>query len=219
MQYFPSRVAAGNMIADELEEKYRYENCAVLALGDGAVLVGTAIAQRLHCVINMLLIEPIQLPREINVVATINNFGGVTYNDEFSAGELEEIQAEYFGYIEQQKLEKLFAMNRLIGSGGTVDQNQLKGQMVIVVSDGLTNGFSMRAAAEFLKPICIEKLIMVTPFASVSAADQMHMLADEIICLNVLEDIISIDHYYDDAVVPSHSKIIEIIEKIILRWQ
>lgn len=91
MFYFPSRVAAGELIADKLEDKYRYEDCAVLALGDGAVLVGTAIARRLHCVINMLLLSPIQLPRETDVIATINNFGGVTFNDKFSPGELEEL--------------------------------------------------------------------------------------------------------------------------------
>lgn len=60
---------------------------------------------------------------------------------------------------------------------------------------------------------------MVTPFASVQAVDQMHILADEIICLNVLEDIISIDHYYDDNRLPPHEKIVQIIEDVILHWK
>lgn len=219
MYYFPSRIAAGDIIADKLVGKYRYEDCAVLALGDGAVVVGAKIASRLHCVINMLLLSSIHLPRETEAFASINNFGGITYNDKFSPGELEEIRSEYFSYIEQQKLQKMFEVNTLVGSGGVLDPNMLRNRNVIVVSDGLANGFSMRAASEFLKPVKIKKLIMVTPFASVNALDQMHILADEIVCINVIEDIISIDHYYDDCSLPSHPEVIRIIEDIILHWQ
>lgn len=219
MHYFPSRVAAGDLIADKLEPKYRYEDCAVLALGDGAVLVGSAIARRLHSAINLLLLSAIQLPRETEVLASINNYGGVTYNDRYSPGELEELRSEYFSYIEQQKLQKLFEMNELIGQGGVLAPNMLRNRTVIVVSDGLNNGFSMHAAAEFLKPIKINRLVMVTPFASVAAVDQMHILADEIVCLNVIDDIISIDHYYENCTLPPHDTIIRILEDIILHWE
>lgn len=210
---------AGNLIADQLEKSYRYQDCAVVALSDGAVLVGAEIAKRLHCVINMLLSSAIQLPRELEVLASIDNFGGVTYNDAFSPGELEEIKADYFNYIEQQKLQKLFEMNKLLGQGGVLDTRLLRNRVVIVVSDGLSNGFSMRAAYEFLKPIKTKKVIMVSPFASVPAVDQMHMLADEIVCLNVIEDIISIDHYYDDNAMPAHEAVVRILEDIVMHWK
>lgn len=182
-------------------------------------MVGTAIAARLHCVINMLLCSAIQLPRETEVLASIDNFGGLTFNNKYSPGELEEIQAEFFSYIEQQKLQKLFEMNELLGAGGVLSTDQLRNRVVVVVSDGLTNGFSMLAAADFLKPIKIKRLVMVTPFASVSAVDQMHVLADEIICLNVIEDVISIDHYYDDNTLPPHEAIVRILEDIVLLWK
>jgi predicted phosphoribosyltransferase len=78
-------------------------------------VVGAEIAKRLHCVINMLLSSAIQLPRELEVLASIDNFGGVTFNPVYSPGELEEVKAEYFSYIEQQKLQKLFEMNELLG--------------------------------------------------------------------------------------------------------
>ena len=219
MYYFPNRMFAGDLIADKLEPKYRYEDCAVLALSDGAVMVGSSIAKRLHSSISMLLLSAIQLPRETDALASINHFGGVTYNNKFSPGELEELRSEYFNFIEQQKLQKLFEMNELVGEGGILDPNLLRNRVVIVVSDGLTNGFSMHAAAEFLKPIKLKRMIMVVPFASVSAVDQMHMLADEIVCLNVMDNIISIDHYYEDSSMPPHETIISILEDIILNWK
>lgn len=49
----------------------------------------------------------------------------------------------------------------------------------------------MKAAAEFMKPFRIKQLIMVSPFATVAAVDQMHVLADELVCINVFDDIIS----------------------------
>jgi putative phosphoribosyl transferase len=219
MHYFPSRQAAGELIADQLESTYRYEDCAVLCLSDGAVMVGAQIAARLHCVLSMLLTSHIQLLGEPDVVAEMNHMGQVTYNNLLSAGELEEIQSENFNYLEQQKLEKLFQMNELLGQGGIIKPDLLRERNVIVVSDGLTSGLSLHAAAEYMKPIRVKRLIMVTPFASVQAVDQMHVLADEIICLNVLEDIISIDHYYEDNTLPAHEKIIHVIEDIILNWK
>ncbi|MEI9913757.1 MAG: hypothetical protein WDN66_02015 [Candidatus Saccharibacteria bacterium] len=38
---------------------------------------------------------------------------------------------------------------------------------------------------------------MATPVASVNAVDWMHVFADEIFCLSVVEDFIDNNHYYD----------------------
>lgn len=219
MYYFPSRQVAGSLLADELEVKYRYEDCAVVALNDGAVVVGAQIAARLHCVLSMLLTASIKLQGETDPLAQIDHTGTLTYNNMYSAGELEEIQSENFNYIEQQKLSKIFEMNRLLGQGGIITKDLLRERVVIVVSDGLTNGLSLHAAAEYLKPIKLKRLIMVAPFASVAAVDQMHILADEILCLNAIETVISVDHYYEDNTIPPHEKIISIIEDIILNWK
>jgi putative phosphoribosyl transferase len=219
MRYFPSRQIAGELIANQLEPTYRFEDCAVMALSDGGVIVGAQIAARLHCVLSMLLTSHIQLMGEPEIFAEMNHLGQLSYNDLLSAGELEYILSENFSYLEQQKLQKLFQMNSLLGQGGIIHPGLLRARNVIVVSDGLTNGLSLHAAAEYLKPIRIKRLIMVTPFATITAVDQMHILADEIVCLNVLEDIISVDHYYEKNTLPSHEKIIRVIEDIILHWK
>ena len=41
------------ILADQVLEKYRYENCAVVAIGEGGVLIGEQIAVKLHCVLMM----------------------------------------------------------------------------------------------------------------------------------------------------------------------
>ena len=73
--YFENRTEAGFKLAGELIEKYRYEDCAVVALNDGAVLVGEPIAAELHCVLTMLLIENIEIPGESLTIGGVSQAG------------------------------------------------------------------------------------------------------------------------------------------------
>ena len=110
-------------------------------------------------------------------------------------------------------------LNGLLGSGGLINRDLLRGHNIILASDGFKDGFSLDMALQFLKPIKIEKLIVASPLASVRAVDRMHITVDEINCLSVVEDYMDTDHYYDTNDIPDHQKIIETIERIVLLWQ
>lgn len=217
--YFKNRSEAGKLLAAKLAPKYRYENCAVVALSDGAVIIGAEIAKELHCVLTMLLTEDIKLPGEHNSLAVVDQDGKFTYNNMFSAGQLEEFSGEYHNYIEQEKRVRMHEMNKLLGSGGLIKREFLYMHNVILVSDGLNSALSLDAAAEFLKPIKTEKVIVATPLASVPAVDRMHIVADEIVCLNVVENFMNVNHYYDNNNLPSHEKIVQTIKDIVLAWE
>jgi putative phosphoribosyl transferase len=217
--YFASRAQAGHVLANQLTPKYRYENCAVVGLSDGGVVVGAQIAAALHCVLSLLLSEEITLPRELDAIAGIAQDGSVSYNATYSPGELDELVGEYYQYIEQEKLTRIHNLNQILGHGNTVDKRLLAGRHVILVSDGLSSGFAIDLAIAYLKPVPIEKIIVATPLASIKAVDRLHIAADEIYCLSVVESYISTDHYYDQHVVPPHEKVVEIIEQITLNWK
>ena len=207
------------MLAGELVPKYRYENCAVIGIGDGGVMVGAQIASQLHCVLTMLMIEEINLPREPVAIGGMMEDGTFSYNHAMSDGELDEMTSEYYGVIEQEKLAKFHKMNGLLGSGGLINRDLLRGHNIILVSDGFKDSFTLDMALDFLKKTKIEKLIVATPLASVRAIDRMHITVDEINCLSVVEDYMDTDHYYDSQDVPDHQTVVETIEKIILNWQ
>jgi predicted phosphoribosyltransferase len=116
-------------------------------------------------------------------------------------------------------MQSIHEMNSLLGRGGLIRRDLLADHNVILVSDGLNSGFSLDAAAQFLKPIRIEKLIVATPLASVPAVDRMHILADEIYCLNVLPDYMNTDHYYETKDTPKHDAVINIIESVVENWE
>lgn len=216
--YFASRVDAGKKLAELIAKKYEGKPCAVVGLSDGGVMVGAQIAIKLHCVLTMLMSEPIELPRETEAIGGVSQNGSFSYNTAYSPGELEELLGEYHSLVEQEKLQKIQDLHRLEGRRGLIRRDLLKDHVVILVSDGLSSGFSLDIAAEFLKPIKIARLIVATPLASVQAVDRMHILADEIFCLSVLQEYISTDHYYDTQDVPKHDQVVKTVDQIVTHW-
>ena len=217
--YFASRTAAGKTLAEQIAKRYSKEQCAVVALSDGSVMVGAQIALQLHAVLCMLLVQPIELPREGTPIGGIAEDGSFAYNGVYSPGEIEELVAEYRGYLEQEKGNRLSEVHRLLGGGGLIRKDLLVDKVVFLVSDGLSSGFSLDVAMQYLKTVRYKKLVVATPLASVRAVDRMHVLADEIFCLNVLEDFMVVDHYYETRDIPSHDMIVKTIEQITQHWQ
>lgn len=210
---------AGRMLASKIAAKYRDENCAILALNDGGVMVGAQIASQLQCIIMLLLSDEIKLPLEPDALAGITSGGDFAYNTRYSTGEVEELTSEYFGLIEQEKRTSMHNLNGLVKTGSVVNRKLLKEQNIILVSDGLKSAFSLDIALVYLKTIEVKKIIIATPIASVRAVDRMHVACDEIYCLSVVEDFISTDHYYDRQDIPEHDEIMSMLKNLIEMWQ
>jgi putative phosphoribosyl transferase len=217
--YFESRVHAGQQLAAELIERYRYESCAVVAISDGGVVVGEQIAAALHCLLTMLIVENIDVPGESVSFGGVSEGGNFSFNSEVSKGEMEEYATEYRGYLEDQKREAFQHINRLLGDGGLIDHEMLRDHTIILVSDGFDNTVMIDAAIEFLKPIRITRLVIVGPVASSTAIDRLHVAADELHILDVKANYVNTDHYYDMNDIPSHEQTIEKINKIVLNWR
>lgn len=216
--YFTNRVEAGKQLADKLL-KYKDEKCTLVALSDGAVVVAAQAAAVLECPITMLLTEGIDAPGEPDSVASINQDGGYGYNSAYSTGQIDEFNMEYSQLFEQKKLEKLSKMHRLLGRMGVIKRDMLKRHTVILIADGLGSSVSIDSAMLYLKSIKYTKLIIATPFASVNTVDKMHLVADEIACLNVIQNFMGVNHYYEDNHIPPHSVIIKTVQEMVENWR
>jgi len=217
--YFESRIHAGQLLAEQLFETYRYENCAVVAMSDGAVLVGEQVAAKLHAPLMLLLMEDIDVPGESLSFGGVSQRGNFTVNSMFSTGEVEEYTSEFHGYLDEQKREKFQKINRLLGDGGVISEEMLRDRVVILVADGVDSGAAFDVAMDFLKPIRTIKIVAVTPVASVPAVDKLHMQADEIHILDVKENYMGTDHYYENNEIPAHADTIAKINQMILNWK
>ncbi|MFO0882550.1 MAG: phosphoribosyltransferase family protein [Candidatus Saccharimonadales bacterium] len=215
--YFASRSEAGKLLAEKLQQ-YRYEDTIVLALSEGAVSVGAEIARSLHSLITMLLTKDVYLPDGRTLVGVINEVGGFSYNNAFSTGEIEELETEYRSNIEFAKMQAMHELHVALGQGGLISPEYFRNRVVIVVSDGTLNGMAFDMASDYLKGVKTDKVIMVTPVAGVPAVDRMHILADELFCLNVTDGNFEVDHYYEDNKLLSRTEILATLNDIILSW-
>lgn len=215
--YYKSRADAGKILSDKLKH-HEKENIAVVALSEGAVIVGAQIARELHGNLSLLLTEEINLPGEPDAIGSITSSDTFTFNNKFSAGELEAFNAEYHSYIDEKRREGFHHLNVLLGNDGEIPRERLRHHTVILVSDGLVNGLSLDVAYDYLKRIAMKRLIIATPFATVRAIDRMHIIGDEICCLDVIDNFISINHYYDDNTVPKTADLFRVIKNISLSW-
>lgn len=218
--YFTDRKQAGGLLAEKLKEKYRYENTIVLSLSDGGIIVGEQIARQLHCSLAMLYTDPIVLPDNSKTeVAMIDQAGNVTYDKMLPTGQLDEFVSEFHSHFDQQIIEKMHHLNTLVSNIGKASPDVLRGHNVIVVTDGAKTGAQFDAALAYLKPIAVERVIAAVPVASVAAVDRLHVLFDELHCLNVTPNFIETDHYYEDPEIPEHEELMTRISDITESWE
>lgn len=206
------------MLASRLATKYSGKPCVVLAVSEGGAIVGAQIAQQLHCILNLLLSEEVNLPREPDAVGSITSDGTFTYNPIYTRYDLDEIESEYREGIEEEKLEKIRKLTETLGNVKLIKRNLLVGHNIIIVSDGLKSTFPLELARSYLKPIKIEKFIVATPLASVDVVDWMHIYADEIFCLSVVEEYTETNRYYYKNDLPPKKEIISTVENLVQHW-
>src|SRR5688572_1698418 len=150
--YFKSRAQAGRKIAAKLQQ-YANQNVAVIALSEGGVIVGAQIAMQLHANLMLMLTKNIYLPGETDAIAAMSSVGTFTYNNMFSTGQLEDMASEFHSFIDQQRVQKMHELHILVGRDGQIKKELLRHHVVIIVSDGLSSGFSLDMAGEFLKTV------------------------------------------------------------------
>ncbi len=216
--YFKNRAEAGRQLAEKLL-KYRTDNVAVVALSEGGVIVGAQIAMRLHASLSILLNKHIYLPGELDPIAAVTSAGTFTKNTMFSVGQLEEFMSDYRSYIDEKRLQQFHKMNMLVSDGGEIQKKYLRRHVIILVSDGLQNGFSLDVAYDFIKTVAFKELVIATPVASVKAIDRMHILSDELQCLDVKSNYVNTDHYYSQNTVPSYDDLLKVMSRISTNWR
>ncbi len=216
--YFHDRAEAGEKLADELES-YRWENCAVMALSPGGVVVGEQIARRLHCALSLLMTARISAPGEQSLVlGTIDQMGGFTYNSMIACGDMEEYMEDMRAYLEEQKIQQMYQMATVIGENGLADPAQLAGRNIIIATDGVKNGLSFDAALHFLQKVHVEKVVAAIPVGPPEVIERLHGMVDEVHYLYIPENFFSVSHYYTDEPKIDPDTVMERINNVVTRW-
>lgn len=216
--YYKNRVEAGRRLASELDA-YKTQNSVVVALSESSVLVAVQIAMELHANLLLFLTRDIKLPGEHRAVAAVSSAGSFGYNDSLSEGEIAEIKGEFHNFMEQERFKRMHEINMLVGSDGEIDKKLLRHRNVILVADGMSDGFTLMLAYQYLRTVAIKKVIVAVPVASVAAVDKMHVVADELYVGGVTDNFLSIDHYYEQNYEMGIEDIMKILRNVSLTWR
>lgn len=219
MRYFSNRSEAGRLLVEKMKTKGDFFlNPAVLAVSAGSVLVASEIARGLHAPLYMIETENVDIPGEgtAGIASTGGNF---VFSSAYSKGHLEAMQADYRPIIDQERFKAFQKLNRIVGREGSVNKKLLNRHEVILVADGLKSSLILEVVVDFIKPVDTRKIVIVTPIATIPVVDYMHLNADQVFCLGVIEDYLDTDHYYEENIIPSHKQAVEIIKNSVFTWQ
>jgi len=219
MHYFEDRKQAGKLLAEKMKKSSAsYVNPAVLALNEGGAVIGAELAKTLHASMYILSTEDVNLPGEGAPVGIASSAGNFLYNSAYSTGQMDELKGDYRQVIDQERYRAFQTLNRIIGKDGIIHKELLKRHEIIMVSDGLKDPLKLEVAVDYLKPIASRKMVIATPIATVAVIDKMHLLADEIYCLGVIDNYLTTHHYYQNNDIPDHATVVEMMRNIVLNW-
>lgn len=183
MVLFKDRDDAGRRLAQRIRESgLCLENPIVLAIPRGGVPIGYCLAQRLRCVLEVLVLRKLPLPDNPEA-----GFGAVTLDKTvvlnekllqillLSKNHLDRIIADV--YREVLRRDRAYRGQRVFPA--------LKNCSIILTDDGLASGYTMLSAVEFTRKHQAKNIIVASPVAHRQAYQLVKRKADGVITLYI----------------------------------
>jgi predicted phosphoribosyltransferase len=192
---FRDRSDAGRQLAARLEEYRDNAGTIVLALPRGGVPVGAEIARELGAPLDVFVVRKLGVPgHEELAMGALATGGARVLNREVVARI--RISPEQLERVTVREREEVARRERLYR--GDRPAPDLRGQIVIVVDDGLATGATMRAAVAALRQQDPERIVVAVPTGSADTCDDLRSHADEVVCLVTPDPFLAVGFWYDD---------------------
>ena len=207
---FKDRSEAGQALAEKLEHYSDRPNVTVLALPRGGVPVGYEVAMKLKAPLEIFLVRKLGVPGHEEFAMGAMASGGLWFvNDEVvrQIG-IARRQIQQIVEREEQELER-----RAEIYGAEFSRVDVRGQIVILVDDGLATGSTMRAAVAALKQKHPERIVVGVPVASASTCEELEKEVDEIVCVQTPAHFYAVGEWYEDFSQTSDDEVRELLNK------
>jgi putative phosphoribosyl transferase len=209
---FRSRTDAGRQLAKALL-KYKSRHPVILALPRGGVSVAAEVAVALDAPLDLLLVRKIGLPSQPELA-----MGAVTDGEEPTiirnrdVIELSGISADEFDAVcEEERNEIERRRKRYLGDRA---RSKVKGQVVIIIDDGIATGATTLAAIRAVRRREPRELVLAVPVAPLDTINMLQPEVDAVVCLDTPEDLGAIGYFYRDFRQVSDDEVIAALRRV-----
>jgi predicted phosphoribosyltransferase len=205
-----NRAEAGRRLVQPLLKYANRPEVIILTLPRGGVPVAYEVATALNVRLDLMLVRKLGAPSHPEYAMGAIASGGVqVLNDEaLRAHPIDRASFEAVVAREAQELSRREKAYR-----GDRPPPQLKGQVVILIDDGLATGSSMMAAIQAVRMQAPERIVVAVPVAPRETVEDLSMQVDEVICPLIPEWMMSIGYWYLDFSQTSDEEVINLMQR------
>lgn len=207
---FKDRREAGQALAAGLQAYAARDHVVVLALPRGGVPVGYEVARALAAPLDVFLVRKLGVPGHEELAMGAIASGDVIVINEHVVRGLE---------IPPQVIDQVAARERL-----ELDRREKEyrgehpavpvvGRIVILVDDGLATGSTMRAAAQALRQLGPQRIVVAVPVAAQETCDEFRNEVDDVVCLLTPQPFRAVGLWYEDFSQTSDEEVWELLDR------
>jgi predicted phosphoribosyltransferase len=189
---FKNRFDAAHQLVPLLKQYSNNPDAIIIAIPRGGLQLGAVLAQELHLPLDILLTKKIGYPGNPEFA-----IGAVSLQHTIvsSMANIPELQP----YIAQQTVEiRRLLQKRALEYRGDKTPLNLMNKIVIVVDDGVATGNTLMATLALIKQDKPKKIIVALPVGPSSAIEHLRKESDEVICLLIPEQFLSVGQFYQN---------------------
>jgi putative phosphoribosyl transferase len=203
---FADRRHAGVVLAEHLDLYAGRTDLVVLALPRGGVPVGYEVARHLHAPLDVLVVRKLGAPDHPEYAIGAIAAGGITVFDDAALAAHHVTARGLYAIVKRERAEVLrresvYRVNRPAVA--------VRGQVVIVVDDGLATGSTMRAAVMTLRQQHPAGIVVAAPVGSRQACEAISEVADQVICPLMPEPMSAVGQWYADFSETSDDEVLQ----------
>jgi putative phosphoribosyl transferase len=203
---FSDRDEAGKLLSEKIAD-LKNEDCLVLAIPRGGVVIGNQIALSLGCKLDVIISKKINPPNQPEyAIGAVMPDGTIHWNQDMS----QYLEHPYFvNEINEKKRQAQRQLEEFRGNS-TYD---LRGKTVILTDDGIATGATVFVILKWLAKNNPKRIIVASPVIPVSTYEQLKKLTDRIIALLIPTAFYAVSEFYKKFDQVSENEVESILEK------
>ena len=204
------RSVAGRSLAEPLLKYARRPEVIVLALPRGGVPVAYEVATALQVRLDLLVVRKLGVPSQPEFAMGAIASGGIQIRNE-EVLRAHSIDAHSYDAVVARETQEL-ARREQVYRGGR-GPLQLKGQVVILIDDGLATGASMTAAIHAVQLQAPARVVVAVPVAPLETVETLRCIANEVVCTLIPEWMMSIGYWYEHFPQTTDAEVIDLLHQ------